>query len=116
MKGCDEWSPFQVFEEKQEKAPFGKGPRQALDEVFAIASELGFQTKNIDNKIGYAQYGEDRPDGAYYGIFGHVDVMPLGEGWISPALELLFVMEDSTGAVHWITKDQSYRTYMRYMC
>lgn len=72
----------------EEGAPFGKGPRQALDEVLAIASELGFQTKNIDNKIGYAQYGEDRPDGAYYGIFGHVDVMPLGEGWISPALDL----------------------------
>jgi len=74
--------------EAEEGAPFGKGPRQALDEVLAIASELGFQTKNIDNKIGYAQYGEDRPDGAYYGIFGHVDVMPLGEGWISPALAL----------------------------
>ena len=74
--------------EAEDGAPFGKGPRRALDEVLAIASELGFQTKNIDNKIGYAQYGEDRPDGAYYGIFGHVDVMPLGEGWISPALEL----------------------------
>ena len=74
--------------EAEDGAPFGKGPRQALDEVLAIASELGFQTKNIDNKIGYAQYGEDRPDGAYYGIFGHVDVMPLGEGWISPALDL----------------------------
>ena len=74
--------------EAEDGAPFGKGPRRALDEVLAIASELGFQTKNIDNMIGYAQYGEDRPDGAYYGIFGHVDVMPLGEGWISPALEL----------------------------
>ena len=37
--------------EAEEGAPFGKGPRQALDEVLAIASELGFQTKNIDNKM-----------------------------------------------------------------
>lgn len=69
-------------------APFGRGPKQALEEVLKIATELGFHTKNIDDKIGYAQYGENRSDGAYYGIFGHVDVMPLGEGWNSPPLSL----------------------------
>lgn len=69
-------------------APFGRGPKQALEEVLKIATELGFHTKNIDDKIGYAEYGEDRSDGAYYGIFGHVDVMPLGEGWNSPPLSL----------------------------
>lgn len=69
-------------------APFGRGPKQALEEVLKISAELGFHTKNIDDKIGYAQYGEDRTDGAYYGIFGHVDVMPLGEGWNSPPLSL----------------------------
>lgn len=69
-------------------APFGRGPKQALEEVLKISTELGFHTKNIDDKIGYAQYGEDRSDGAYYGIFGHVDVMPLGEGWNSPPLSL----------------------------
>ena len=69
-------------------APFGRGPKQALEEVLKIATELGFQTKNIDDKIGYAEYGENRADGAYYGVFGHVDVMPLGEGWNSPPLSL----------------------------
>ena len=69
-------------------APFGRGPKQALEEVLKISTELGFHTKNIDDKIGYAQYGKDRSDGAYYGIFGHVDVMPLGEGWNSPPLSL----------------------------
>lgn len=69
-------------------APFGRGPKQALEEVLKISTELGFHTKNIDDKIGYAQYGEDRSDGAYYGVFGHVDVMPLGEGWNSPPLSL----------------------------
>ena len=69
-------------------APFGRGPKQALEEVLKIATELGFHTKNIDDKIGYAEYGEKRADGAYYGIFGHVDVMPLGEGWNSPPLSL----------------------------
>lgn len=69
-------------------APFGIGPKQALEEVLKIATELGFHTKNIDDKIGYAEYGENRADGAYYGVFGHVDVMPLGEGWNSPPLSL----------------------------
>ena len=69
-------------------APFGRGPKQALEEVLKIATGLGFHTKNIDDKIGYAEYGENRADGAYYGIFGHVDVMPLGEGWNSPPLSL----------------------------
>ena len=69
-------------------APFGRGPKQALEEVLKIATELGFHTKNIDDKIGYAEYGENRADGAYYGVFGHVDVMPLGEGWNSPPLSL----------------------------
>ena len=69
-------------------APFGRGPKQALEEVLKIATELGFHTKNIDDKIGYAEYGKNRADGAYYGIFGHVDVMPLGEGWNSPPLSL----------------------------
>ncbi len=58
--------------EAEEGAPFGKGPRQALDEVLAIARELGFRDKrrNIDNKIGYAQQCmKTGPDGAYYGIF-----------------------------------------------
>ena len=69
-------------------APFGRGPKQALEEVLKIATELGFHTKNIDDKIGYAEYGENRADDAYYGVFGHVDVMPLGEGWNSPPLSL----------------------------
>ncbi|MDN6195657.1 MAG: Sapep family Mn(2+)-dependent dipeptidase [Atopostipes suicloacalis] len=67
-----------------ENAPFGKGPKEALDEVLKISDELGFKTVNIDNKVGYAQYGEG--DGDYIGIFGHVDVVPLGKGWIHEPL------------------------------
>ena len=102
--------------EAEEGAPFGKGPRQALDEVLAIASELGFQTKNIDNKIGYAQYGEDRLE---WRVLWHLWSRGCNAAWRrmdSPALDLPFVTEDSTDAVHWITRGLFYRTYMRYMC
>lgn len=73
-----------VESEALENAPFGIGPKQALDEVLKISDELGFKTVNIDNKVGYAQYGEG--DGDYLGVFGHVDVVPLGEGWIHDPL------------------------------
>lgn len=67
-----------------EDAPYGEMPKKALLEVLSIAEELGFHTKNMDNIIGYAQYGGG--DGDYIGIFGHVDVVPVGEGWSYPPL------------------------------
>lgn len=66
------------------EAPYGEMPKKALEEALKISGELGFKTKNIDNIIGYAQYGED--EGDYIGIFGHVDIVPLGEGWSYPPL------------------------------
>lgn len=71
---------YSIEGEASQAAPFGPGPKAALLEALTIAEELGFATKNIDHKVGYAQYGEDHPDG-YIGIFGHVDVVALGEGW-----------------------------------
>lgn len=73
-----------VESEPLEDAPYGVGPRDALLEVLKLSEELGFKTKNIDNQIGYAQYGEGDDD--YIGIFGHVDIVPLGEGWIHEPL------------------------------
>jgi len=46
---------------------------------------MGFETVNLDHKVGYAQWSPDpnqATSGAgYYGIFGHVDVVPAGQGW-----------------------------------
>ena len=72
-------SIYSVETDSSENMPFGEGPYKALCKALEISEKLGFQTKNIDNKIGYAQYGEGK-DG-YIGIFGHVDVVPIGEGW-----------------------------------
>ncbi|MGT2715506.1 Sapep family Mn(2+)-dependent dipeptidase [Streptococcus respiraculi] len=73
-------SVYSIEGEASPEAPFGAGPKAALLEVLTIAEELGFRTKNVDHKVGYAQYGEDHPAG-YIGVFGHVDVVPIGEGW-----------------------------------
>lgn len=64
-----------------EDAPFGKGVKEALDTTLKICEKLGFQTKNIDNYIGYAQLGEGDD---YICAIGHLDVVPVGAGWKNP--------------------------------
>lgn len=39
-------------------APLGPGPTQALHTFLAMAAKDGFRTKNIDNVVGYAEWGE----------------------------------------------------------
>ena len=81
-------SIYSIQMKPEENAPFGKGPAEALDKALEISEKLGFNTVNIDNKIGYAEYvpEEIRDYEEYIGIFGHVDVVPLGEGWKYPPL------------------------------
>ena len=62
-------------------APFGEEVNNALLKALEISEELGFKTKNIDGYMGYAEFGEGED---YVGVFGHLDVVPEGEGWINP--------------------------------
>lgn len=61
--------------------PFGEGVCQALKQALAISRSLGFETVNLDNYIGYAEYGRGTD---YVCAIGHVDVVPAGEGWRQP--------------------------------
>ena len=61
-------------------APLGPGPTQALHTFLAMAAKDGFRTKNIDNVVGYAEWGEGDQTIA---ILAHLDVMPAGKGWNS---------------------------------
>lgn len=70
-----------VETEPEENAPFGKDIAKTLDETLKIAESLGFQTCHLDHYIGWAQYGEGDD---YIGIIGHLDVVPVGEGWKHP--------------------------------
>lgn len=60
------------------EAPFGEGPKEALVNALAQAERLGLKAKNIDNKVGYVEIGEGKEMVA---ILGHLDIVPLGEGW-----------------------------------
>lgn len=71
--------------------PFGKGVYDALHKALSISEELGFSTTNLDNYIGYAQYGRGED---YVCAIGHVDVVPVGEGWKQPPFSAY--MEEGT--------------------
>ncbi|MDA3974100.1 dipeptidase PepV [Enterococcus thailandicus] len=59
-------------------APFGPGPRDALKHMLAYGERDGFVVKNVDNYAGHIDMGEGDET---LGIFGHMDVVPAGDGW-----------------------------------
>lgn len=67
-------------------APFGPGPRKALDAVLSLAERMGFETHDVDGYIGYADFPGDSD--TQIGIIGHVDVVPAGPGWSMPPFEV----------------------------
>ena len=61
--------------------PFGSGVQQALECMLKIGEDEGFDTFNDDNYAGHIEWkAEDGGDG-YFGIVGHLDVVPVGTGW-----------------------------------
>lgn len=62
----------------EEGAPYGAAVRQSLDHVLASAEKMGFRICNVDNHIGWCEYGEGEEMVA---VLGHLDVVPAGEGW-----------------------------------
>ena len=61
-------------------APFGPGPRRALDAALAMAGEMGLQCADYDylGKASVPGSGEKA-----IGIVAHLDVVPEGGGWNS---------------------------------
>lgn len=57
--------------------PFGPGPAKALELGLEIARELGLETVNCNNMIGYAQVGQGE---ACLATITHLDVVP-SAGW-----------------------------------
>ena len=46
--------------------------------MLAYGERDGFTVKNVDNYAGHIEYGEGDET---LGIFGHMDVVPAGDGW-----------------------------------
>lgn len=67
--------------EPEEGAPYGKGPKEALDFALQLGKKLGFRTGNVDNKAGYVEMGEGDE---MIAVLGHLDVVPVGDDWKYP--------------------------------
>ena len=64
----------------QPGAPFGPGAKAALEKTLEIAARLGFETKNCEDYIGWAELPGADPE-KYLAAICHVDVVPAGNGW-----------------------------------
>lgn len=64
------------------KAPFGVGPKRALETMLTIANELGFETHQVADCVGWITYGKQAADCEdYFGILGHLDVVDVEDDW-----------------------------------
>ncbi len=64
--------------ESAPNAPFGPGPKAALEEGLKLCSELGFQAENYHDHVGTVDLNDGETQ---LHILGHLDVVPEGSGW-----------------------------------
>lgn len=70
-----------VEAEAKEGMPFGEGIHRTLEHCLELSGSFGFKTVNMDNMVGYAEYGQGDEMVA---VLGHLDVVPEGDGWGYP--------------------------------
>lgn len=70
-----------VEDESKDGMPFGEGIHRALEHCLELSQSLGFKTINVDNMVGYAEYGQGDE---MIAVLGHLDVVPEGDGWSYP--------------------------------
>lgn len=66
------------LEHARENAPFGPNIRKALDWMLDKGKADGFDTLDVDGYAGLISYGHNEKS---IGMLGHLDIVPVGEGW-----------------------------------
>jgi len=61
--------------------PFGKGVHKVFQNTLKLGDEMGFETLNVDNYGGHIDFLGDENSHETFGILGHLDVVPEGDGW-----------------------------------
>lgn len=72
--------------QEDDEAPFGEACRACLEEMLAIGREHGFYTENYGNRVGSIG-GRDKDWENMIGFWNHMDVVPVGNGWIYKPFE-----------------------------
>lgn len=73
-----------VYAEDGSGYPYGKAVQECLEYMLERASRLGFSVHNMDNQLGWCEYGEGEEMTA---VLCHLDVVPEGDGWTVPPYE-----------------------------
>ncbi len=73
-----------LYQEDDSGYPYGKPIQTCLEYMLQLSQSLGFRTYNMDNQVGWAEYGEGEEMVA---VLGHLDVVPEGDGWTVPPYE-----------------------------
>lgn len=63
-------------------APYGREVARCLHETLALCERLGFPTVNMDDRVGWCEYGKGEE---MIAVLGHLDVVPAGDGWNAAA-------------------------------
>ena len=61
--------------------PFGQGVQEALECMLKIGRDEGFEVYNDENYAGHIEWKAENGGKGYFGIVGHLDVVPVGTGW-----------------------------------
>lgn len=68
---------------KGAKAPFGASIREALDFMLDKATRDHFQVEDLEGYAGIIEFGEGEE---IVSMLGHLDIVPIGEGWTKDPL------------------------------
>ena len=74
------------YDESNKQHPFGQVCSDVLNKALSFGENEGFKTVNLDNKVGYIEFGEGDKT---IGMLAHLDIVPCGEGWDSDPLTLV---------------------------
>jgi len=69
-----------------DNAPYGTATAQALNYILDRAQACGLRVNNLDNRVGYAEWGEGE---RMIAVLCHLDVVPPGEGWETEPFSLI---------------------------
>ena len=67
-----------IYQADDSGYPYGKPVQECLEYTLKMAENLGLKVYNMDNQVGWAEYGEGEEMVA---VLGHLDVVPEGDGW-----------------------------------
>ena len=67
-----------VYRQDDSGYPYGQPVQDCLEYMLSCAQKLGFETHNMDNQVGWCEYGAGEEMVA---VLSHLDVVPEGDGW-----------------------------------